>query len=421
MSEHGLASPWIEKRTCPQCQQENEPGRDFCWACQGKLPEEGGSPPAVAESPEFEGGSPEMGSPEMGSPEMGEDPYAGGLRLERDSSPLSDQPQDSPFPESPQPDQDIPPAYGPREESPSREDAQVDWGPSVKLAYTPSGKLRSTSTLLFSGLTGLFVGLLKASLVMGGALVVNVIHNLLPHYFFVLPVIIFGLMLLAPFAVGMGVGEHVAKGAVAAKCRMPLQAGMIAFLWTIGGLALFVFLGQSVMPPGESFLIDRIGWFVRMMIGGSLSSGWMEEPEPIGTTYETIIFVMLGLSVLAGAFVASHTASNSVRSVPFCESCNKPMDPVSLWSISPSHSHRAIQAFRSMHLKEINEIPCCRMFDNYVSVDLWSCTCDSKSILELVGHGVELPEEDGDEPTVQDPVRIFSRPLTPEQTSQIRA
>ena len=404
MSEHGLASPWIEKRTCPQCQQENEPGRDFCWACHGKLPEEGGSPEL-----------------ESGSPELGEAPSTDGLRLEPGMSPPSEQPQDGPSPFGLQPEPDIPPpVYGPREESPSREDALVDWGPSVKLAYTPSGKLGSTSTLLFSGLSGLIVGLLKASLVLGGAVLVNVIHNLLPYYFFVLPVVIVGLMMLAPYAVGAAVGEHVAKGSVAAKCRMPLQAGVIAFLWTIGGLALFVFLAQSVMPAGESFMLDRIGWFVRMMVGGSLSYGWMEEPEAIGTTYETIIFVMLGISVLAGALVASHTASNTVRSVPFCEGCKRPMEPVSLWSISPSQSHRAILAFRSLHFKEINEIPCCRMFDNYVSVDLWSCTCDSKAILELVGHGVEPPEEDGDKPKVQTPVRIFSRPLTSEQASQLR-
>ena len=403
MSEHGLASPWIEKRTCPQCQQENEPGRDFCWACQGKLPEEGGSPELESANPELE-----------------EAPSTGGLRLEKGMSPLSDQPQYAPSPGDPQPDQGFDPVNGPREESPSREDALVDWGPSVKLAYTPSGVLGSTSALLFSGATGLFVGLLKAAVVLAGALVVNVIHNVLPVYFFVLPLVIAGLMLLAPYAIGTGVGKHVAKGAVAAKCRMPLQAGAIAFLWTVGGLALFLFLGQSVMAPGESFLFDRVGLFVRMMVGGSLSFTWLEEPEAIGTTYEGIIFALLGISLLAGAIMAYHTASNMVRSVPFCEGCKKPMEPVSLYSISPSQSHRAILAFRSLHYKEINEIPCCRMFDNYVSVDLWSCTCDSKAILELVGHGVELSEEDGDEPTVQAPVRIFSRPLTPEQAAQIR-
>jgi len=101
MAEHGLPSPWIEKKTCPECQQENEPGRDFCWACHGKLPEEGGSS-------ELEGGSPELDKAL----------YTGGLSLEKGSSSVSDQPQDAPSPGGPQPDQGIPPVYGPREESP---------------------------------------------------------------------------------------------------------------------------------------------------------------------------------------------------------------------------------------------------------------------------------------------------------------
>ena len=101
MAEHGLASPWIEKKTCPECQQENEPGRDFCWAGHGKLPEEGGSSELEGENPELE-----------------EAPYTGGLRLEKGSSSVSDQPQDAPSPGGPQPDQGIPPVYGPREESP---------------------------------------------------------------------------------------------------------------------------------------------------------------------------------------------------------------------------------------------------------------------------------------------------------------
>ncbi len=101
MAEHGLASPWIEKKTCPECHQENEPGRDFCWACHGKLPEEGGSS-------DIEGGSPELEGA----------PYTGGLRLEKGSSSVSDQPQDVPAPGGLQPDQGIPPVYSPPEVSP---------------------------------------------------------------------------------------------------------------------------------------------------------------------------------------------------------------------------------------------------------------------------------------------------------------
>ncbi len=145
---------------------------------------------------------------------------------------------------------------------------------------------------------------------LAAAVAVNVVHNLLPAFFFVLPLVIVGLMLIAPGVVGMTVGENVSKGVLGSKCRVPGQAGFIAFLSTVGGLVLFVMIAR---------------------------------------------------------------------------------------------------------------LPHCSMFDNFISVEVWSCTCDSKSILELVGHGVELPEEDGDEPTIQDPVRIFSRPLTPEQFSQIKA
>lgn len=101
MAEHGLPSPWIEKKTCPQCQQENEPGRDFCWACLEKFPEEG-------RSTDLEGGI----------PELEEAPDTTGLRLEESGSSVNDQPQDAPSPGGPQPEQVIPPVHGPREESP---------------------------------------------------------------------------------------------------------------------------------------------------------------------------------------------------------------------------------------------------------------------------------------------------------------
>ena len=264
------------------------------------------------------------------------------------------------------------------------------------------------------------MGLFKAALVLAAAVVVNIIHNLLPFFFFLLPLVIVGLMLIVPGVVGMAVGENVSKGVLGSKCRVPAQAGFIALLSTVGGLVLFVMIAQSFTTPGESFLYDKLLWFVRLMVGGSVSFDWLAEPEAIGSTYEGIIFVLLGISALVGTGLAYHTASETVRSVPFCELCGKHMEPVSMFSIPPVQGPRAVQAFQSMNPSQISEIPHYRMFNNFISVDVWSCTCDSKSILELVGHGVEPPEEDGDEPTIQDPVRIYSRPLTPEQRSQIK-
>ena len=392
-----------EKRTCPSCNQENEIAREFCWACHAKFGDQGAG----------NGAAPQ---PEQGIPPVPVISQASDLPQE----PGIPEPQEIPQAEEVPSAQDIPSPRVQREESDRREDALVNYGPSVKLAYHPSGQKGNSSTLLFHGGTGFLVGLLKAALVLAAAVVVNIIHNLLPVFIFVLLLVIVGLMLLAPVAVGMAVGENVSKGVLDSKCRVPGQAGIIAFLSTVGGLMLFVLIAQGLMTPGESFLFDKMIWFIRLMVGGSVSFDWLAEPEAIGSTYEGIIFFLLGLSALVGAGLAYHTASETVRSVPFCELCGKHMDPVSLWNISPLKIQQAINAFQSMNYNEIGQIPQCRMFDNFISVDVWSCTCDSKSILELVGHGVEPPEEDGDDPTVQDPVRIFSRPLTPEQLSHIK-
>ena len=100
------------------------------------------------------------------------------------------------------------------------------------------------------------MGLFKAALVLAAAVVVNIIHNLLPFFFFLLPFVIVGLMLVAPAAVGVSVGENVSKGVLDSKCRVPGQAGLIAFLSTVGGLMLFVLIAQGLTAPGESFLFD---------------------------------------------------------------------------------------------------------------------------------------------------------------------
>ena len=377
---HGSAVLGPEKRNCPSCNQENEIAREFCWACYTKLGD--------SKAENGAGSQPEHGTP----PEQG-------LPAAQSSPPETVRPQ----------------------ETRRGEDVLVDYGPSVKLAYNPSGQKGKTFTLLLHGATGVLVGLFKAALVLAAAVVVNIIHNLLPVFFFVLPLVIVGLMLIAPGVVGMAVGDNVSKGVLGSKCRVPAQAGFIALLSTVGGLVLFVMIAQSFTTPGESFLYDKLLWFVRLMVGGSVSFDWLAEPEAIGSAYEGIIFVLLGLSAVVGAGIGYHTASETVRSVPFCERCGKHLEPEALWCLPPVQGPRAVQAFQSLNYKEIAQLPTCSMFENFISVEVWSCTCDSKSILELVGHGVEPPEEDGDEPTIQAPVRIFSRPLSPDQLSQIKA
>ena len=213
----------------------------------------------------------------------------------------------------------------------------------------------------------------------------------------------------------------MSEGVSDAQCRNPSQAGRIAVMWSLGGLILFLIVAQLTRPPGESFMFDWFLWFVRFMVGGSLTFEWLQAPTPLAPAWEGIILALLAGSTLLGVLTAYHTAAQVVHSVPFCESCSKTLTPKNLWNISPLQAERTMRAFQSMKYDEIAQIPRCSLFDNFVSVDLWSCTCASRSILELVGHGVEPAKGKDDEPTEQDPVRIFSRPLNPDQTERLPA
>ena len=50
-------------------------------------------------------------------------------------------------------------------------------------------------------------------------------------------------------------------------------------LSSIIGLIGFLVVAQWVTSPGESFMFDWLLWFVRIMVGGSLSFNWLAEPE----------------------------------------------------------------------------------------------------------------------------------------------
>jgi hypothetical protein len=228
-------------------------------------------------------------------------------------------------------------------------------GEGVKLAYTPSGESGDTTTLFLSGLIGFGVGLLKGAGLLALALVTNIIHNLLPVFIFVLPLIIVGFMLAAPFVVGMTVENYVGDAISSAGCRRPGQAGAIAVLCSMIGLIVFLVVAQLVTDPGESFMFDWLLWFVRMMVGGSLTFTWLAEPELLSTSWEVIILALLGGSAALGVFSSYHTAANVVLSVPFCEQCKKNLIPENLWNVSPVQAERTIRAFQSMKYDELQK------------------------------------------------------------------
>ena len=94
-----------EKRTCPSCNQENEMVREFCWACYAKL------------------GDSKAGNGAGSQPEHGTPPVQG-MGVAPGSSPS---------------ESSLPATVRPEETRPG-EDVLVDYGPSVKLAYNPSGQ-----------------------------------------------------------------------------------------------------------------------------------------------------------------------------------------------------------------------------------------------------------------------------------------
>ena len=351
---------------CPSCGQDNEFQREFCWACSHRF----GTPVAVKNQSEEE-------------------------------------------------TREEPRFYLDAIDSPRSEDMFVDWGSPVKMAYKPSGKPGQTSVLFLQSLLGFLIGLFKGAVLLALAVGLNLIHNLLPVFFFIMPVLIVGLMLAAPFVVGMTVGSNVGSVVAQARCRIPGQAGRIAVIGTLGGLILFLTVAQLATSPGESFLFDWLLWFVRIMVGGTLSFTWLAEPEPLAAAWEGVILALLGLSTILGLVMAYITAAEVVRSVPFCERCQKLLTPKYLWSVAPAQAERTMRALQSLNFEKISKIPRCTSFDNFVSVDLWACSCDSAGFLELVGYGVEPAKGRDDEPTTQDPARIFSRPLTPEQVQRL--
>ena len=353
-----------DRVNCPACGQENEIQREFCWACHGKLV-------AAAAAAGDLGLQPDPPS------------AIGGLSLQPDPPPSA--PSINPY----------------IEESLRTEDLHTEWGEGVQLAYTPSGESGDTTALFLSGVIGFGVGLLKGAGLLALALVINVIHNLLPVFIFVLPLVIAGIMLAAPFVVGMTVGSYVGDGISSAGCRRPGQAGGIAVLCSMVGLILFLVVAQFVTDPGESFMFDWLLWFVRIMVGGSLSFTWLVEPEPLSSSWEVTIMALFGLSAVLGLFSAYHTAAEVVRSVSFCERCQKNLTPQNLWSVSPAQTERTARAFQSLNYDELQQIPHCSSFDNFVSVELWTCTCDSRGILELVAHGIKPATDDDDEDTPQ--------------------
>jgi hypothetical protein len=166
--------------------------------------------------------------------------------------------------------------------------------------------------LILGGVAGLMGGYMAGALCVGAAILLNVIHNLLPVFVFVLPLIIVGFLAFTPAVYGMGVGAGVGYTALLVRHRHGTSATLIAMFWAVAGMALFPLFAEWGSPAGVSFFSDVFLPFVRLMVGASLHFEWMVEPKPMDVP-SWIVYTVLGLFAVLGVLVAGGRADDMVR------------------------------------------------------------------------------------------------------------
>lgn len=147
------------------------------------------------------------------------------------------------------------------------------------------------------------LGYVAAAACAGGAILINIVHNLSPVFVFAMPIVIVFFMAITPAVYGLGVGAVVGEGAALIRHRHAASAGLVALFWTVAGLVAFPFAAEMWAPPGKSFFDDQLLPFVHLMIGGCINFTWLEKPEPVEISSK-IIYGLLGASALLGVMCA---------------------------------------------------------------------------------------------------------------------
>ena len=155
----------------------------------------------------------------------------------------------------------------------------------------------------FSGIPALIAGYFVAGMCAGGAILVNVLHNLSPKFVFVMPLIVVAFMALTPAMFGVGVGSAVGYMAHLLNFRNIGSAFLVGLFWGVTGLACFPWLADLGTPPGTEFFDDILMPFVELMVGASLNFEWLAEPKPAQVPPWIVRSVFWGSGIL-GVLVA---------------------------------------------------------------------------------------------------------------------
>ena len=306
-------------------------------------------------------------------------------------------------------------------EASSTEDQHYSFGESVESAYVPGGERGNRGMIFGHAVLGAVFGILAMAGLVVGSIILNVIHNILPVFIFLLPIVILGMVALAPAMVGMMVGNQVASVALDAKSRNPGHVGRVSCLTAVAGLAIIPVVGGIWALGGESFFDDLLLPFVRLMVGGSISFEWAEEPEPVNVP-AWIIYGALGLSGLGGLAISYIKPSEAISWTPFCESCEKYKEIENLWKIPPSRAEVAARALEARDSVALGSIPyCTSRFKNRVCVELWACPCGDDTILELIYRSTIVPDDPEDKEEERDPVRLYSKSIGTNAANEFRS
>jgi hypothetical protein len=298
------------------------------------------------------------------------------------------------------------------------EDIPISVQSEADSAYEPSGVSGNVGVLFGFGALGLAAGTAAGLGCTGLAVLLNLIHNVLPVFIFIFPLAVLGVLAVGPMVYGIVTGAVISRGAVIAESRNPGLAGGLGILFAGAGVALFFVAADAIAGPQKHFVSDILFPFVRYMVGAAFSFKWAAEPQPVKVP-SLVIYGVLGLSTLAGLAIAFQAPYERIRSTPYCESCRRYLTSRPLWTTSPMRAVEAAQALEQLDANALYRLPDAGGFKNTLRLDLWKCECGKSWYADLVSVNHVPARGDGERPDTEE-TRVYSRSLTPEQAELVR-
>ncbi len=280
--------------------------------------------------------------------------------------------------------------------------------------YQPSGQVGNLGLLLVFGLLSVLGGTLTGFLCGGVGAGINYIHNLLPVYICIVPLVIIIVLAAVPAVVGFVCGAIMIAGIKPSQCRNGAVAGAIAFPCAVASILLLLLVSSFLFENGF------VG-FVRLMAGGIANRTWGNEYEPINVP-AWLIYGIGGLSALLGFIGAAAGVSEEVKGLPYCETCQTYHTKQNLQKISSNHGQAMMEILERFEFNRMTTIPPCDpLQENRIEIDLWSCECGEEHYLELFNFWMHPAKDEKSQPSKGGPRRVFSIALDNDQARYVKS